>query len=79
MLYLPDSSVLITANHSYYPIDAVPEYWDWLAHMAAAEKVKLPFEIFDEMKEGPDGEGKDLLFAWLQEEVNIRIWCKRFW
>lgn len=70
MLYLPDSSVLITASHSYYPVDAVPEYWEWLTHMGAAGNVKLPFEIFDEMRDGPDGEGKDLLFAWLQDDLN---------
>jgi hypothetical protein len=27
----------------------------------------MPFEIYEEVKEGPDGE-KDLLFAWLQQE-----------
>ena len=30
MLYLLDANVLITANNLYYPIDSVPEYWEWL-------------------------------------------------
>ena len=67
MVYLLDASVLITAHNLYYPIDAVPEYWEWLAYMGTQGQVKMPFEIYEEVKEGPDGE-KDLLFAWLQEE-----------
>lgn len=70
MLYLPDASVLITANNLYYPIDRVPEYWEWLTHMGTLGHVKMPFEIFEEVKDGPDDSDKDLLFAWLQEEVN---------
>jgi len=65
-MYLLDASVLITAHNLYYPIDAVPEYWEWLAHMGAQGQVKMPFEIYEEVKEGPDGE-KDPLFAWLQQ------------
>jgi hypothetical protein len=70
MLYLPDANVLITANNLYYPIDRVPEYWEWLAHMGALGHVKMPFEIFEEVKEGPDDVEKDLLFAWLRDDVN---------
>jgi hypothetical protein len=33
MLYLTDANVLITANNLYYPIDRVPECWEWLAYM----------------------------------------------
>ena len=70
MLYLPDASVLITANNLYYPIDRVPEYWEWLSYMGSQGHVKMPFEIFEEVKEGPDDAEKDLLFAWLQVGVN---------
>lgn len=70
MLYLLDASVLITANNSYYPVDSVPEYWEWLTHMGQSGHVKMPFEIFDEVKDGPDDVDKDLLFAWLQDDVN---------
>lgn len=67
MLYLLDASVLITAHNSYYPIDRVPEYWEWLVHMGGLGRVKMPFEIFEEVKDGPADADKDLLFAWLQE------------
>lgn len=70
MLYLLDASVLITANNSYYPIDRVPEYWDWLKHMAESGHIKIPLENFEEIKEGPDNEDKDLLFGWLQVDSN---------
>ena len=66
MLYLLDASVLITAKDSYYPLDTVPEYWDWLEYIASNGHVKLPREIFEEIKEGPDDQTKDLLFEWIQ-------------
>lgn len=70
MLYLADANVLITANNLYYPIDRVPEYWEWLAYMGSQGHVKMPFEIFEEVKDGPEDAEKDLLFAWLQEDAN---------
>ncbi len=66
MLYLLDANVLITAHNHYYPIDAVPEYWGWLVHVGSLGLVKMPYEIFDEVKDGPDGQ-TDLLFAWLRQ------------
>lgn len=66
MLYLLDASVLITAKDNYYPLDRVPEYWDWLEFLAANGQVKIPREIFEEIKEGPDDQAKDLLFEWIQ-------------
>jgi hypothetical protein len=73
MLYMLDANVLITANNLYYPIDSVPEYWEWLAHMGAAGRVKMPFEIFEEVKDGPDDAEKDLLFAWLQDSHHKKV------
>jgi hypothetical protein len=69
-LFLLDASVLIDANNLYYPVNAVPEYWEWLAHMGGVGRIKMPFEIFEEVKDGPKDEDKDLLFAWLQDEGN---------
>lgn len=66
MLYLLDANVLITAHNLYYPIEAVPEYWEWLVHMGNQGQVKMPFEIFEEVKDGPNGDS-DPLFAWLQQ------------
>ncbi len=72
MLYLPDASVLITANNFYYPIDRVPEYWEWLAYMGTRGLVKMPFEIFEEVKDGPADAEKDLLYAWLRDDANTK-------
>jgi hypothetical protein len=69
-LFLLDANVLINASNLYYPLDAVPEYWEWLAYMGSKGLVKMPFEIFDEVKEGPKDQTKDLLFAWLQKDEN---------
>lgn len=70
MLYLFDANVLITANNLYYPIHQVPQYWDWIAYQGSLGKIKIPFEIFEEMKDGPDDATKDPLFAWLQQVEN---------
>lgn len=66
MLYLLDASVLITAHAQYYPVDRIPEYWGWLMHVAAEGQVKIPIEIYEEIKDGP--KEKDLLFDWLNED-----------
>jgi hypothetical protein len=70
MLYLLDASVLITAHNSYYAIDRVPEFWEWLHHVGNAGQVKIPLEIFEEIKDGPKDADKDLLYGWIQETVN---------
>jgi hypothetical protein len=52
MLYLLDANVLIDANRDYYPLERVPEFWDWLQHAAAAGDLKVPLEIYDEITAG---------------------------
>ena len=69
MLYLLDANVLITANNHYYPLDSVPEFWEWLLYMAEEGRVKIPLEIFEEIKDGPTDNAKDLLFGWLQDDA----------
>ena len=70
MLYLLDANVLITANNLYYPINRVPEFWSWLYHMGEQGNIKMPLEIYEEIREGRrDGE-RDLLFAWIQAAEN---------
>jgi len=63
MLYLLDANVLITANNTYYPIDSVPEYWEWLMHHAENGRVKIPLEVIEEIQAGND---RDLLCAWMK-------------
>lgn len=68
MIFLLDANVLMTAHSTYYPIDRVPEFWEWLQHQASLGTIKVPLEIFEEVKDGPDDEGRDLLFDWITTE-----------
>lgn len=61
MLYLLDANVLITAHNNYYPIDRFPEFWDWLAHQGNQGNLKIPVEIYEEIKEGGTDKDRDLL------------------
>lgn len=70
MLYLLDANVLITAHSLYYPVDAVPEFWEWLAHNADAGNLKMPIETFEEVRDGSNNQERDLLFAWVQDTSN---------
>jgi hypothetical protein len=70
MMYLIDANVLITAHHLYYPVDAVPEFWDWIAHQGHRGVIKMPIETLEEVKDGSDDAKRDLLFAWIQDEEN---------
>jgi hypothetical protein len=54
MLYLLDANVLIDAGRDYYPLEMVPEFWDWIAHQASIGNIKLPLEIYEEICDGRD-------------------------
>lgn len=64
MIYLLDANTLITAKNSYYPINRIPEYWDWLVHCGQNGVVKIVNEIYDELRDG----GADELSLWADEE-----------
>ena len=49
MLYLIDANVLIRAHEDYYPLDRVPQFWQWLEQQALNGRIKMPFEIYDEV------------------------------
>lgn len=53
-LYLLDANVLIRANTDYYPMDRVPQFWNWLIKQAENGKIKIPFEIYSEIAKGND-------------------------
>lgn len=63
MIYLLDANVLIDANRDYYPIDRIPEFWEWLVFKGEAGEIKIPIEIFEELKNG-----KDDLANWAKKE-----------
>ncbi len=73
MLYLLDANVLMTAHNLYYPIDQVPEFWEWLHHMGQLNHIKIPLEILEEIKAGGKKRDspKDLLYEWIQD-ISIR-------
>lgn len=68
MLYLFDANVLITASNTYYPIDQVPEFWDWLQHQGNAGRIKMPLEIMEEILAG--NKDDDPLLTWIKDVGN---------
>ncbi|MFV2044777.1 MAG: DUF4411 family protein [Anaerolineales bacterium] len=54
MLYLLDANVLIDANRDYYSLSRVPEFWEWLEDVGTRALVKIPVEIYEEIKDGKD-------------------------
>lgn len=78
MLYLLDANVLITADRLYYPMDRVPQFWEWILEQADAGNIKIPYEIYNEIIDGK----VDDLVKWLKankttirldEEVDITV------
>lgn len=63
MIYLLDASALITAHNTYYGRHRVPEFWTWVRHHGAAGSLKMPDELFAEVKDGTD-----TLAKWMAEE-----------
>jgi hypothetical protein len=63
VLYLLDSCVLIDAHENYYPIDRVPEYWNWLIHQGQQDNVKICQEMLEEIT------GDGLLPKWLAQSA----------
>ncbi|MBN2132740.1 MAG: DUF4411 family protein [Sedimentisphaerales bacterium] len=79
MLYLLDANVLIDANRDYYPIERVPEFWEWLENAGRNGNAKTPLEVYEEI-----ADGSDALANWarrdsiktgllLQEEVDVSL------
>lgn len=63
MIYLLDADTLIRAANTFYRLNRVPQFWDWLKHQGIMGNVKIPFEQFGEVIAG-SGE----LVDWLKEE-----------
>lgn len=64
MIYLLDANVLIDANRDYYATDRVPEFWAWLVHQGSNDAVKIPIEIYEEIKDG-----NDALATWAKDDA----------
>jgi hypothetical protein len=68
VLYLFDANVLITASNTYYPIDQIPEFWEWLQFQGRGGTIKLPLEIMEEILAGKKED--DPLLTWIKDAVN---------
>ena len=69
MLYLLDANILINAKNQYYPIDRVPEFWDWLIHQGEQGNIKIPIETYEEFKDTRPKDGKkDELTVWADQK-----------
>ena len=65
MLYLLDANTLIDAKRDYYPIDRIPEFWEWLIFMGESDSIKIPIEVYEEFSDTKDKDGKkDDLATW---------------
>ncbi len=69
MVYLLDANVLIDAHRDYYPIDRVPEFWDWLVDCAVYQQTKIPLEMYEEVLQGRP----DQLTRWLKGEKDTMV------
>lgn len=79
MLYLLDANVLIDANRDYYPLERVPEFWEWLENAGENGHAKIPLEVYEEVREGEDdlanwAKGEPIKSVLLfQEEVDVSL------
>jgi len=79
LIYLLDANVLIDANRDYYRIGSVNEFWDWLIHHGEQGNIKIPIEIYEEIKSGTDvlanwaKESETEAALKFDEEVNIEL------
>ncbi len=70
MLYLLDANVLIDADRDYYPIERVPEFWEWLVYNARIQRVKIPQEMYDDILAGSKSESDDLI-RWMKGNSQV--------
>ncbi len=62
MTYLLDANVLIRVDADHYPLDRIPQFWEWLIERGNGGEVKIPFEIHGEIAAGTGA-----LADWIRE------------
>jgi len=68
-LYLLDANTLIDAKRDYYPIDRVPEFWEWIIYQGQQGMIKIPIEVYEEFHDTKDKDGEmDILATWASRE-----------
>lgn len=68
MVNLLDANVLIDANRLYYPMDRVPEFWQWLVAMGEQGLIKIPIEVYEKVTAASDD-----LSHWLKAHRNALL------
>ena len=71
-LYLLDADVLIRAKNTYYQLNRVPEFWNWLSDNALAGSIKIPRQIFEEIAVHPVDQ-RDDLEEWVREREGYLV------
>lgn len=61
MMYLLDANTLIEAHETFYPVDRVKPFWDWVQAQAEAGLIKMPWEVHEEFT------GDGLHVQWINE------------
>lgn len=74
MIYLFDANTFIQAKNEYYPLEHIPQFWEWMVEQGEAGLIKIPFEIFDEISVFEDDlsdwiKDKDVKSALLLDEA----------
>lgn len=70
-MHLFDANVLITASNMYYPLDGVPEFWEWIVYQATNGRVKLPLEVLEEVLAG--SKKGDPLVDWMRAHKDVLL------
>ena len=69
--------MLIDADRDYYPIDRVPEFWEWLLVNANAGRLKVPLEVYEEVVAGtgalPDWLTNNRASLELDEDIDPQV------
>ena len=61
-MHLLDANVLIRADADFYPLDRIPQFWDWLIEQGENGDVKIPLEIHAEI-----ASGNEVLADWVAD------------
>lgn len=48
MIYLLDANTLMEAHDTFYPVDRIKPFWDWVHAQAQAGLIKMPVEVHSE-------------------------------
>ncbi len=65
MRYCLDTNVFVQAHRTYYAMEIVPGFWDFLKREALNKNICIPKMVFEEIKEG------DNLAKWLRGMAQI--------